>query len=1595
MKIFGFEITRRKKPQVVEDRVPEVKVSIPDTKPVALMPNVKTPVMNYHSQRGVGRGDFRSPEYNLAEVGRIEDTDSYVRQAFDKKVALMFKEGWDFVGKNPRTIKYIKARLAQIARASQIPTAQLLRSVGSGIVRQSNAFLIKVRKTEASGGKIRREPGRETVLQPVAAYFVAPAETMDFRIRGNRVQRWRQKMPDGSYKEWNPREVIHFYHDRKEGFVYGTPTIVPVVDDIRALRKIEENVELLIYQHLFPLFQYKVGTEDKPAGYDENGEREIDVVRREIQFMPTEGGIVTPERHEIKALGAEGRALRAESYLEHFKKRVFSGMGISAVDMGEGECHDIHTETLTENGWKFHYEIDHKNERIGTLNPNTGEIEFHLANHKYEGYYIGDMIRFTGKHLDAKVTPHHEMYIARRPRDMSNGLEFKKVYAKDLLEEGLSEFYMLETGKFADAPNTEDEITFLANAKKRGRAKDVTCKVDDFASLLGYYLSEGYLDTYNAENGRYRTIISQNSGDSLDRIVSLVDRMGLSYSVIKRNNREKESGVRLYGKALYGFFKNNVPGHAPDKFIPECVWHWGYQARLNLFNALIDGDGAEDNRIGRTSRTYYTSSQSLADDVQILAMSLGFMAKVVLTPQATESYGTYMYKVLISGTGRNGKHFRLVHRDMISKVPYQGEIYCYNVPNHLLVTRRNGKTLISGNTANRACYSEDTQTLTDTGFKYYWEITSDDKIATLNPATGCLEFHKPNKGIYLYDYEGEMLHFKNRNIDTLVTPDHDMFMGRPRNNGNVTWEKIHAENIDIDNFKFYSGGMGWEGINPENFLLPYVPYRCYSEVSNPGPFPRIDIHDWLEFLGYYVSEGTLAKTKGKWAVSISQNPKVNPEKTRKIRECLGRLPFKFNEYTDKNDKTTRFWINCKSLYLYLEENCGDYSYLKHFPDEILDYDTEYLTTVFDAAMLGDGTTDNREGRTSRTYYSKSNKLIDQMQEIALKLGYRAHVLPGSKCKRVCISKNVFSNVNKQQVSSVHYKGKVYCFNVPNHLFFTRRNGRIGVHGNTADNMSRNLIDAVKDLQQVLEIFVNEWIINELLLESTFGDAVLDEDNIVRLKFKEIDVDAQIKKETHSADLFAKDIIEHDEARARMGLEPWIVPTPDEVQSDTDTPENYPQWHKSRWKMYELPKLLIQALDEPWSPAARAAAADSSLPMTEKGNEESEKKEIEHETELEKEKSKAKVAVAKAAPKPPAKKKDFLEETFVEVKKDVVERIAKTNEVDHDWIAALIRSQTSTSVKALIANQLMAFRKGYGNYSDVTTPEFAHSASVARTQLQERAERYVNKLTEDVISALKRNVKVDTQDVVATSRAVFESMQYRARFIEDVEVRKAKNLGVAYGARNSGQFGFRFLSKDGACPTCSAHHDQVADLHYITLDDLPPFHAECGCLFTQQQLTLDEVVQDGTPGSGDDPSNVPGHSHAPCPKCGKTAILVKDTPDIYKCRACSHSFRRVEEDKDVEDAGPGSKRAQYRRCISKFKAELLQTEPTMDPSKAEKIAQVACYYLLDEMEEEDIEDATLEECVKSTKKSLKKQHPDWDSDKIKSSAFAICKSKGKK
>lgn len=283
------------------------------------------------------RGVWFKPEYDFEEISIAQDTDSYLSRAINKKVNKVIVAGWDLVGRNPETVEYIKRRINEISYSTKCPFDQLLWSTFFDLIRYNNCIWVKARDEDISSGNVVTSEV-EIDLRPIAGYFILPFETLELKAKINgSLKRVKQRLGTLE-KEWAPRDIVHFYTNRKPGFLIGTPEILPVLDDIALLRRIEENVEDLIETNLFPLFHYKIGSDAFPEVINhQTGEKETDRVRRTLQYMPANGIYISDHRHEISAIGSEGRALRLDFYLTYFKNRVLSGMGTSPVDMGEGD----------------------------------------------------------------------------------------------------------------------------------------------------------------------------------------------------------------------------------------------------------------------------------------------------------------------------------------------------------------------------------------------------------------------------------------------------------------------------------------------------------------------------------------------------------------------------------------------------------------------------------------------------------------------------------------------------------------------------------------------------------------------------------------------------------------------------------------------------------------------------------------------------------------------------------------------------------------------------------------------------------------------------------------------------------------------------------------------------------------------------------------------------------------------------------------------------------------------------------------------------------------------------------------------------------
>jgi hypothetical protein len=269
------------------------------------------------------------PEYDMQESMAIYDTESYVKQAINRRLALTFRNGFEIVGRE-RDVKYINSRISTIEFVSNRSFESFMKKILFCLLLQGNCFLLKIRKDKAAS--VTQKEGRKI---PVSGYQIIPAHQIQPYLKKGVIWSWRRYYDTGRYfDEFEPSEIVHFKFDHKPWHIYGTPRTVAVREDIFGLRRLEENTELLFINYLFPLFHVKVGTELNPTTYTDEGTSELDLVKFQIENMPKEGVFVTDERTTVDIVGANGQVLDFMSLIKYYRERVFAGLGMSELDMG-------------------------------------------------------------------------------------------------------------------------------------------------------------------------------------------------------------------------------------------------------------------------------------------------------------------------------------------------------------------------------------------------------------------------------------------------------------------------------------------------------------------------------------------------------------------------------------------------------------------------------------------------------------------------------------------------------------------------------------------------------------------------------------------------------------------------------------------------------------------------------------------------------------------------------------------------------------------------------------------------------------------------------------------------------------------------------------------------------------------------------------------------------------------------------------------------------------------------------------------------------------------------------------------------------------
>ena len=338
------------------------------------------------------------------------------------------------------------------------------------------------------------------------------------------------------------------------------------------------------------------------------------------------------------------------------------------------------------------------------------------------------------------------------------------------------------------------------------------------------------------------------------------------------------------------------------------------------------------------------------------------------------------------------------------------------------------------------CYSEDTEVLTEAGWRPMRDVRPGDIVAGMDDDKNLI--YVPVEETTRLRWNQPIMHIKSGNCyDLMVTPNHNMCLLDKK--GNLVSKpackiSTHGERT-IRTAK-------WTGLDVPTYTIPeHVEHHAlgrYKKVMDiPHPSITVPMEAWCRFLGIFIAEGNLHYCGHETPYQVQVTQYVKVAECRKIIEDCG---FK---YTYDGHHLT---INSMQLATHLCTLIGhEKSYGKRMPRFILDLAPQYIEAFLDGHRIGDGSIHKRSGQ--RTFHSSSKGLADDIGECLLRIGSWCRItktIPNGKSYAV---RDMY-HVNERKVKMdgrifpqrhckyVPYDGHTVCLTVPYHRLYVRRPG---------------------------------------------------------------------------------------------------------------------------------------------------------------------------------------------------------------------------------------------------------------------------------------------------------------------------------------------------------------------------------------------------------------------------------------------------------------------------------------------------------------------------------------------------------------------------
>lgn len=395
----------------------------------------------------------------------------------------------------------------------------------------------------------------------------------------------------------------------------------------------------------------------------------------------------------------------------------------------QSECFDSLTEVLTDKGWVRWSEVDKKT--LFATRSSDGTFEFQQATHLVADRYVGKMYHFRNSKVDCMVTPNHRFIGSTTPKG-----KLKSVRADEVRKLFIPKKSLWDADEVSVFTLPAMRVSWDTGCRQCVKEwPEIQVPMDDWLRFIGIYVAQGN----TTKGGRnYNINITHNTYDGTEVLIDeLLSRLGFVYSKLYPKDTR---GVRytISDKRLYAYAAQF--GKSKDKHVPEWCLRLGRRQMGILFDWLCKGDGTKDGAGGYI--LYGSISPKLAGQVQQMYLMLygaaniyTRAAKLSSNPQHTVSF-------------QKTDSYCLSASD-VSTTDYDGVVYCAEVPNGVLLTRRNGKAIWTSNSTMHTLskrgplpedFEEGTHHAVFDAFCRVWDVAKGDiNVLKMNLPEGFLQ----------------------------------------------------------------------------------------------------------------------------------------------------------------------------------------------------------------------------------------------------------------------------------------------------------------------------------------------------------------------------------------------------------------------------------------------------------------------------------------------------------------------------------------------------------------------------------------------------------------------------------------------------------------------------------------------------------------------------------------------------------------------------------------------------------------------------------------------------------------------------------------